>query len=221
LFSLPLLLLSAVALTGCGDFVPPPFQTYAAFHSEVSHNEPHLLVVFTYGYGCFAEGRGNGLRDMAEAVQRRYPSAKVICRGWNDNDGIEYVVQAHHGPVVLIGHSFGGCRSVEITENVQRQVDSLILLDPVPFPDWKRRHDGKYFELSNKVRNAVCFYRPALFWPPSYSIVNLKAAYENRVRDLSHAAFCENVEVRKCVLAACEKEMAQLDISGAVQASIQ
>src|SRR5947209_13222268 len=89
--------------------------------------EAPVLVVMTYGFLCEGDGHGNGLRDVAEAIRRRHPSAQVITRGWNDADGVAATVAAHRGPVVLVGHSFGGCRTVELAARVDRPIDAMVL----------------------------------------------------------------------------------------------
>lgn len=161
-----------------------------------------MLVVFTYGKLCAGDGPGNGLRDVADQIRREHKDQTVITRGWDDDDGIEQTIRNHRGPVTLIGHSFGGCRSVELATRTGRSIDHLIILDPVPCDDWAIRHGGKYFQIPATVRDAVCYYRPAGFWPISYPINNPKSAGANRMRDLGHAEFCANPEVRSTILGA-------------------
>ena len=168
------------------------------------HNGP-LLVVMTYGFGCSGSGWGNGLRDVADEIHRRHPEQQIITRGWNDDDDIELTVRNHAGPVALIGHSFGGSKSVEITAHAGRSVDWLVLLDPVPSDDWGVRHSGKYFEIPATVRNAACFVRPSGAWPISYPIVNPVTPTDNRIRPLGHSAFCADPEVRDYVLKICDQ----------------
>jgi pimeloyl-ACP methyl ester carboxylesterase len=208
------------SLVGCGDWVPPPISpTYATILPANVQGE-RLLVVFTYGFGCSASGRGNGLRDAAEAVHARYPDAQVITRAWNDEDGIEHVINMHRGPVVLVGHSFGGCRSFEIASTVARPINCLILLDPVPTEGGLFRHDGKYFDLPSKVINAVCYYRAPGFFPISYPLVHPRTASDNRLRDLGHSEFCENAEVRQCIVDLCGREQTKMQFaSGQLGAS--
>src|SRR5258706_4894745 len=167
-----------------------------------------LLVVMTYGFGCAGSGAGNGLRDVADEIRRRHPEQQVITRGWNDNDDIEATIKKHAGPVALIGHSFGGSKSVELAAQMGRPIDWLILLDPVPNNDWAVRHAGKYFELPPAVRNAACFLRAPGGWPTSYPITNPLTPSDNRVRNMGHSAFCADPEVRQFVLGISDKEAA-------------
>jgi len=165
-----------------------------------------VLVVITYGNGCSADGPGNGLRDLADILRQAFSSSlvQVITRTFDQQDDlIEQKVQNHRGPVMLIGHSYGGWRSFEIASRVSRAIDFLILLDPVPHNDWMIRHPGKYFRLPASVRNGICYYRPDGGWPTSYPIVNPKNWTDNRPRDLSHNEFCQNSEIRRYILAAC------------------
>jgi pimeloyl-ACP methyl ester carboxylesterase len=208
--TLALALLGTLGLGGCGDLVPAPLAPKYAAIIPATAQDNRLLVVFTYGFGCAADGRGNGLRDMAETVHQRFPAARVITRAWNDDDDIVMKIEMHRGPVVLVGHSFGGCRSIEITEQLHRGVDGLILLDPVPFHDWAIRHAGKYFDLPLQTRSAVCYYRPEAIWPVSYPLAHPTRTWENRPRELGHSAFCDNVEVLNNILMVCAREQARI-----------
>lgn len=202
-----------ISLVGCGDWVPPPIaSTYPTMLSANVTGE-RLLVVFTYGFGCSASGRGNGLRETAEAVHARYPDVHVITRAWNDEDGIEHKINMHRGPVVLVGHSFGGCKSFEIASHVRRAINSLILLDPVPIGDGFFRQEGKYFDLPSNVRGAVCYYRAPGFWPISYPLVHPLTGSDNRLRDLGHSAFCEDGEIRRCIVEVCGNEESRIQFA--------
>jgi pimeloyl-ACP methyl ester carboxylesterase len=165
--------------------------------------EPPLIVI-TYGNGCTATGPGNGLRDLAELIRRDYPNLRVITRGCNDRDDIAETVEDHPGPVVLIGHSFGGCRSIELAAQLRRPVDSLILLDPVPCEDWAFRHADRYFQIPASIKSAICFYHPHC-WPVSYPMLNPPSPDGNRMRYIGHSAFCRDSEIWKCVLDVCEE----------------
>lgn len=174
-----------------------------------SHLDPHagssLLVVFTYGNLQPGTGWGNGLRDMADELRRRYPAARVITRGCFDHDGIARTLESHAGPIVLIGHSFGGGKSIELCSHLHRNVDWLLLLDPVPTNDWAIRHDGKYFTIPPTVHHALCFYRPEGIWPLSYPMLNPNSPGDNHLRRIDHSAFCRDPEVRHYLLQACEQ----------------
>jgi len=186
------------------DVTDVQLANYGAPHpGQTTYHSGSLLVVFTYGAGQPGTGWGNGLRDIANTLRHRYPDAHIITRGCFDHDGIEQTVESHDGPVALIGHSFGGSKSVELAKHLHRSVQYLILLDPVPSGDWALRHAGKYFEIPASVIRSVCFYRPAGLWPISYPINNPASQNDNRLRELEHSEFCHNAEVRDCVLEAC------------------
>lgn len=66
------------------------------------------------------------------------------------------------GPLVIIGHSFGGDKAVEVAAGFMldsdRKVDSLVLYDPV------NRHEAgipntKGYTIPNNVNSAVCYFR--------------------------------------------------------------
>jgi pimeloyl-ACP methyl ester carboxylesterase len=172
--------------------------------------EAPVLVVITYGYGCGADGHGNGLRDVAEAIRTRHPASRVITRAWNDADAIAATVEAHRGPVVLVGHSFGGCRTVELAAQVRRPVDAVVLLDPVPCDDWAFRKEGKYFQTPGNVGKVTCFHRPAGGWPTSYPVVSLGAV--NREVRIGHSAFGYDEQVRACIADVCDRASAGGDV---------
>ncbi|HSI33434.1 MAG: alpha/beta fold hydrolase [Phycisphaerae bacterium] len=184
------------------DTVPTP--AYAS-----SSSLPGTLVVFNYGAGCSATSAGNGLRDVADAIKKRFAHnmVNVITRAWNDDDGIEQIVQNHRGPVVLIGHSFGGWKTLDLASRVTRKVDSMILLDPVPLPFHTAlmSKDGSHFKQPTNVVNSVCFYRPGGVFPTAYPIANASMVGDNRPRDIGHSDFCSNAEVAQHILSTCQQ----------------
>ncbi|HEY7115064.1 MAG TPA: hypothetical protein VH475_00675 [Tepidisphaeraceae bacterium] len=209
-FTLPAVLLfslvSLTALAGCaGDrsYFTDQTMVRRAGSAAGSPDPNDLLVVITYGKGWSAQGWGDGLRDVAAAIRERYPNRQVITRAWDDHDGIDRTIESHPGPVALVGHSFGGCRSVEIANRVRHPIDWMVLLDPVPCDDWFFRHPGKYFRVPTGVHQAVCYYHPSAIFPVSYSIANPSSAFENRPRDLGHGEFCHNDEVRQHIFDLC------------------
>ena len=190
--------------------LPSILKPGATSVGSISPPTGRLLLVFTYGKGCPGDGPGNGLRDIADTIRSQYPGQEVITRGCDDEDGIEQTLQNHRGPVAMVGHSFGGCRSLEMAARLRRSVDWLILLDPVPYNDWAFRHAGLYFQLPANIGKAVCFYRPAWVFPISYPILNPQSPSDNRLRRWGHNAFCSDAEVRQCILGMCGQEQARM-----------
>jgi len=170
--------------------------------AATGRREPPLIVI-TYGNGCAADGQGHGLRELAEAIRLSHPQDMVITRGCDDDDDIEQIIDKHRGPVVLVGHSFGGCRSIELVGRLHRAVDWLILLDPVPCDDWAVPHSGRYFELPLAVRQAACFYRPDMVLPLSYPILNPRRTDDNHPRCIGHNDFCSDPAIHRFVLDVC------------------
>ncbi|HYE18326.1 MAG TPA: alpha/beta fold hydrolase [Tepidisphaeraceae bacterium] len=186
-----------------------PADTVAAPAYASSSSLPGTLVVFNYGAGCSSTSWGNGLRDVANAIKQRFASnmVNVITRAWNDNDGIEQIVQNHRGPVVLIGHSFGGWKTLDLASKLTRKVDSMILLDPVPLPFHTAlmSKDGSHFKQPTNVVNSVCFYRPGGVFPTAYPIANASMVGDNRPRDIGHSDFCSSPEVAQHILSTCQQ----------------
>ena len=189
--------------------LPLPVRAEAAGDAS---REALVLVVMTYGFLCEGDGHGNGLRDVADAIRSRHPNARVITRGWNDADGIAATVAGHRGPVILVGHSFGGCRTVELAARVNRPIDAMVLLDPVPVEDWAFRKPGKYFETPANVAKVLCYHRPAGGWPTSYPIVTSGA--ENHELHIGHGAFGYNDQVRTCIASLCDQASAAPEVKG-------
>ena len=194
--------LATILLTGCTVTQQP----ITLLPSGSGTPDGSLLVVFTFGKGCPGDGAGNGLRGVADTIRVQYPGQQVITRGCDDEDGIEQTLQNHRGPIAMVGHSFGGCRSLEMAARLRRPVDWLILLDPVPYNDWAFRHAGLYFQLPTNIAKAVCYYRPAWLFPISYPILNPLTPSDNRLRSWGHNAFCADPEVRQCILSLCAEE---------------
>ena len=170
----PLLLMALLQMIGgcgAGDLLAPLQTSSQSLGSPRTASIPALtgnpgglqpgplLVVITYGNGWSATSSGSGLRYVANAIRQQYPNQEVITRGCNDRDDVRQTIENHRGPVVLVGHSFGGCRSVEIATSIRRSIDWMILLDPVPCDDWAFPHPGRYFRLPASVLHATCFYR--------------------------------------------------------------
>lgn len=182
--------------TGCGSVAG----------SAVTHElqdpgaGPMPLVVFTYGNGCPGTGSGNGLREVAEEIRGRL-DCQVITRGCDDRDDIVGTIQKHAGPVILVGHSFGGGDSVKLAGELHRPVDGLVLLDPVARGNWGFSPGGKHFTVPESVKRAFCYYRPGASWPASFPIINPAAAFENHPKRIGHNDFCSDGEVRRCILA--------------------
>lgn len=171
------------------------------------------LVVFTYGHGNPGSGSGQGLRDVADEIRRRDPASHVITRGCDDDDSIASIVNNYRGPVVLIGHSYGGDETVKLARRVHRSIEGVVLLDPVARGAWGFPPGGQHFRIPESVQRAICFYRPGSDWPVSYPIINPTVSYENRPRRIGHNAFCSNSEVRRCILEMASAQVEQVALS--------
>jgi len=200
--------LISLMATGCADHGDAN-STAPQVHENSAglRRDGNLLVIITYGLGCSTDGPGYGLRAVAETIRTRYPTDEVITRAWDDHDGVEQTIENHNGPIVLIGHSFGGGKSVELASHARRPIDWLILLDPVPYDDWGVRHSGAYFRIPPNVLHAVCFYRPPGLWPLSYPIVNPANADDNHLLRIGHYDFCKNAEVERYIMDICAESI--------------
>ncbi len=207
-----LAVLGVLILGGCADFRVQPLdgpivvasrapKTAPLFASSTGRRTDGMpLVVISYGNGSPADSSGHGLRDIADEIRRRYPGQEVITRGWDDEDSILLTLQRHRGPIMLVGHSYGGSRSVELASRLGRTVDCLILLDPVVQGHFGFAPPGRFFQIPDSVNHAICYYRPLGGWPASFPILNPRHATDNRPRNIEHNEFCSSAEVRRSIL---------------------
>lgn len=193
-----LLMMELCLVLGCGSGHRVGSSMSSAVAESGSATSP--LVVFTYGNGCPGTGSGNGLREVAEEIRGRL-DCRVITRGCDDRDDIVGTIRKHAGPVILVGHSFGGGDSVKLAGELHRPVDGLVLLDPVARGNWGFSPGGQHFRVPESVKRAFCYYRPGASWPASFPIVNPAPGFENHPRRMGHNDFCSDGEVRRCILA--------------------
>ena len=99
--------------------------------------------------------------------------------------------------VRLIGHSFGGQACIDACSKLWalgKDVDDLILLDPVPYWWWVF---GK-FKIPPNVKNAIC-YKKSFGLPPSCGIVT--PGFQTITIDTwDHAGFPKEAEVTEAVM---------------------
>ena len=103
-------------------------------------------------------------------------------------------------PALLIGHSFGGDRCVELAHDLGRAghaVGHLLLLDPVPRRGWGA-FDTQSFVLPGNVASAACFLRRRTWGMPPFShpIRHADCPHVNRRLGLGHDGVAARPEVR-------------------------
>lgn len=145
-----------------------------------------------------------GLRQMVETqVRPQYPQAQVGYYSWRDDltgaIAWQAVRPAEHGPLILLGHSYGASALVRAARRVHPLVvDHLIMLDPVPRWLWGMFQWTSY-RLPTNVRAATCLYNP---WslPKSSPIRGRNPAYKNVTVSPLHAAIPGDAAVQQQVM---------------------
>jgi len=151
------------------------------------------LLLITFGLGQSRYGAGNGLCQIGEKLKS--PHWSVIFQQYDDS-AEELISQFNPNKLVLVGHSFGGDKSVKLASNLRRNVDYMMLLDPVPQNGlgWFNFSD---FRVSGNVLLTDCYYRNA-FWPPwSCKVRYCENACNNYKRSWGHNEFCQNAEIEQ------------------------
>lgn len=152
-----------------------------------------MLIVFTYGLFESPTGKGLGLRPLGDSIQ----SDDIVCtyHSYTEEDILAQIAKLEwSGKIMLVGHSLGGWRSIQLAKDFGLPIDHLVLLDPVP-KDGQSPFNKTDFKVPDNVLKTTCFLRKVLFFPYS-SPVREGQNFENHYMDLSHTDFCSNPEVQ-------------------------
>jgi hypothetical protein len=155
-------------------------------------------------FGLNAPEDGNGLRDFVDILA----FCDVKCFRQDEKDKVIDFVAGHVGPLVLIGHSFGGSLVVDVANSIVRDIDYMVLIDPVS-KGWAWTFgisSCTNFTIPNNVMDADCWRRSDFFGPPASKIINECSSYRNRdkVRSTSHASICHSELIRFFIFKKCK-----------------
>ena len=148
---------------------------------------PHIH--FVYGFLESAKSDGHGLA----ALEKR-----MIDAGWTvgvsgyDGDVVAAIKQnlPPFTPLILVGHSFGGAKAVEVSAELP-PVEHLFLLNAVPyrFP-WSFIPSPSAFKLPASVKAATAWWRKSWLPPWECPIRSASCPYANNVTKDSHSGIC-------------------------------
>jgi pimeloyl-ACP methyl ester carboxylesterase len=139
-----------------------------------------MICVFT-GFPMFNKPPSPGLLDIAAELRKRHKTTNVLDFTW-DQTPQDGDFDPANEPVLLIGHSFGGCSAVMMSRHLNdsdRPVH-LLLLDPVrhqrddrlyPIPknnDSLAQIGGAQFDPGPNWVSALAFLRTDATWIPPY-----------------------------------------------------
>ena len=138
----------------------------------------------------------DGLIDAAEAEAAGHGRTLDVRRHAHGD-----AVPLDPPPALLVGHSFGGGRCVELCHDLDAQghaVGHLLLLDPVPRRGWGA-FDRTSFVLPDNVESAACFLRRRCWGLPPFShpIRSASCPHTNRRVGLDHDGVAGRPEVRR------------------------
>lgn len=149
------------------------------------------VVIFVYGLNGQDKG---GLWYIQEDVAKARPDMNLTRMYWDDTyadppglipgvteDSRVYKLLKPGQKIVLVGHSFGGDKVVELCSSYKSkgiQIEELILLDPVP-----RSHAGFLnvldYQIPTNVKHTTCIYRRAIIPPYSCYVRYSETPYDN------------------------------------------
>ena len=119
-------------------------------------------LFFITGGGMSPDQAASLGQSIINYYQGHLPNTQVVIYRYTDD--VAGMIQANYpnGPLTIAGHSFGGCKAVLASAQLQRVVDHLILFDPVDFNGVAYSVPNTVgFKLSPNVAEAICFYRGA------------------------------------------------------------
>lgn len=158
-----------------------------------------MLVIFTYGLLEDKGSDGHGLRALASRIHSQIDTASVLITEWTDKLAQMIRNWRDLGPILLVGHSFGGSALVEAANQMPDiRIDHLVLLDPVPTKGWGL-FNFRDFVIPDNVQAATCFWRKPILPPWSCPIRKAGCAYRNIYMNLGHSAFNANPLVQNVI----------------------
>lgn len=127
---------------------------------------PRILIITGLWIPLIGKAPTEG-QALAERLAKQYPRANVSWHSWFGRIDFEPLRSAT--PLILIGHSFGGGVCVKLASDlasVGKNVDELLLLDPVP-TDFKGRWQRSRIDVPANVRTTRCIARSMRLYPRS------------------------------------------------------
>jgi len=150
-----LTLLCIFFLFGCQQFS-------GAIKSISTGQLNNVVVISVSGLGS----KPTGLKELEDKIKTECPTATLIQSHWTHDLEKELEVWDGQKPLIIVSHSFGGGRSVYLTQRLffaGKKVNILYLLDPVP-PPVEKPDNSLDFTLLQNIKFAECWNRD--MWQP-------------------------------------------------------
>jgi pimeloyl-ACP methyl ester carboxylesterase len=88
------------------------------------------MIAVISGFPMFGKPPSPGLAELAAELRRKHQNIMVLNLKWNQTPADAEFNPASE-PLLLIGHSFGGCSAVMLSRHLEPRRVHLILIDPV------------------------------------------------------------------------------------------
>ena len=139
------------------------------------------MICIITGFPMFDQPPSPGMSQYAEQLRVNHKKTKVLQLTWNQTPD-DADLDSPNEPVLLIGHSFGGCSAVMISRHLETMnlPVHLLLLDPVrhqtndrvwPIPpnnNSAAQLGGASFDPGPNWVSALAFLRTNVTWLPPY-----------------------------------------------------
>jgi hypothetical protein len=174
-----------------------------------------MICVIT-GYPMFNKPPSPGLKEIAVELSKRHKKTKVLQLKWNQTPTDDQLGPFNE-PILLIGHSFGGCSAVMISRHLEGLSTDvhLLLIDPVRHQVNDRRYPipkrdlpgaqigGKQFDPGRNWKSALAFLRTDATWLPPYHQGLGKSLVDTnmQVMGTDHNTIIESMTVQSMIYA--------------------
>jgi pimeloyl-ACP methyl ester carboxylesterase len=122
-----------------------------------------------FGTTQIAKGSKDPWSIKNKVIGRLPAGTPNLITRWDHDVAAEINKNFPDGDVVLIGHSYGGCKAAQISLSLNRPIKKLILIDPVEINKGNVINTTG-FTIGPNVIEAECYYRIAKSTPYSAGI---------------------------------------------------
>lgn len=168
----------------------------------------NLIVVFITGLWQNPEDDTIGFDELRNEIHSRFPKVYSFFTGYNkkDTQNVKNAIAQFDADIIIVGHSLGGERAVNLAKELETKVKHIFMLDPVAgslgfVPSVFFRN---YFFISNAIE-ADCYHRNPNFEAPYSRVIKNKSLnYRNHVKKIGHNDFARNNEIKNAIIKAIE-----------------
>jgi thioesterase domain-containing protein len=162
---------------------------------------------------CFGFSADQGQRNATFLDFLYNLPCKVQHFAWDD-DAAEWccnhpAIKRGEG-VILLGHSYGGCKAWEIARALNAKGIAVYELATLDFV-WHPLEGSGQFDVPDNVLHADAFWAPDCSLPciDSHGIANTSDVYQNHPTQLKHEEFLTDLSVQRAIRAIVEERIAE------------